>query len=94
VVEALCAGLMVLVHDCPHFKWLVQDEDCLVDMSVPGNLTTRLRELFARRKNLCNGSQQRAATASQRFDWNSVAPAYAEMYRKVASLKSFSADTQ
>jgi glycosyltransferase involved in cell wall biosynthesis len=94
VVEALCAGLMVLVHDCPHFKWLVQDNNCLVDMNVPGNLTARLRELFALRNDLCNGSHQRAATASQRFDWNLVAPAYVEMYRKVAAMSASTFDNQ
>jgi len=94
VVEALCAGLMVLVHDCPHFKWLVQDNNCLVDMNVPGNLTARLRELFALRNDLCKGSHQRAATASQRFDWNSVAPSYAEMYRKVAAMSASASDNQ
>jgi glycosyltransferase involved in cell wall biosynthesis len=87
VIEALCAGLMVLVHDCPHFQWLVQDPDCLVDMSVPGNLTARLREILARRENLRCQAQARAATASQRFDWRSLAPAYFDMYRKVAALK-------
>jgi glycosyltransferase involved in cell wall biosynthesis len=88
VVEALCTGLMVLVHDCPHFKWLVQDQNCLVDMSVPGNLTARLRELLARREDLCSREQARAAAASKRFDWRSLASAYVEMYCKVAALKS------
>jgi glycosyltransferase involved in cell wall biosynthesis len=87
VLEALCAGLMVLVHDCPHFKWLVQDQDCLVDMSLPGNLTARLRELLARREDLRSRAQARADTASQRFDWRTLAPAYFDMYRKVAALK-------
>jgi glycosyltransferase involved in cell wall biosynthesis len=86
-VEALCAGLMVLVHDCPHFRWLVEDRECLVDMSVPGSLTVRLRELLLRKEDWCSRAQARAATASQRFDWRSLVSAYVEMYRKVADMK-------
>jgi len=56
-------------------------------MSLPGNLTARLRELLARREDLRSGAQVRADTASQRFDWRALAPAYFDMYRKVAALK-------
>jgi len=87
VVEALCAGLPVLVHDCPHFKWLVQDQNCLVDMNVTGNLTRRLTELLASKEDLNAGTQSRAKIASQRFDWRSLLSAYVEMYRRVAKLK-------
>lgn len=87
IIEGLSTGLPVLVHNSPHFKWLVQEQDCLVDMSAPGNLTARLRELLARRESLCSRAQARAATASQRFDWRSLTTDYFEMYRKVAALK-------
>jgi glycosyltransferase involved in cell wall biosynthesis len=89
VAEALCTGLMVLTHDCPHFKWLVQEHDGLVDMLAKGNLAARLRELIARRGDLPGRSQARAAAARQRFDWSRIAPAYVEMYRKVAALENF-----
>jgi glycosyltransferase involved in cell wall biosynthesis len=88
VAEALCTGLMVLTHDCSHFKWLVQDHDGLVDMRVKGNLTARLRELIARRDDLPSRTQARAAAARQRFDWSLIAPAYLEMYRKVAAMEN------
>ncbi len=86
VEEALCCGLMVLTHDCPHFEWLVQDRECLIDMSMPGSLTARLRELAARTENLSNRAQKRAETVRQRFDWSALVPAYLAMYRKVAAL--------
>jgi len=87
VAEALCSGVMVLTHNSPHFEWLVQDHDCLVDMRAPGNLAARLRELSARREDFSSRAQARAETARQRLDWRWLAPAYVEMYRKVAALK-------
>lgn len=88
VAEALSSGIMVLTHNSPHFEWLVQDPDCLVDMSAPGNLTARLRELTARGEGFCGRSPARAESARQRLDWRCLTPAYVEMYRKVAGLKS------
>jgi glycosyltransferase involved in cell wall biosynthesis len=86
VVEALCSGALVLTHDSPHFQWLVQDTDCLVDMRLPGNLMTRLRELIEQREGLSSRAKVRTASVRQRFDWRTLKPAYIEMYRKVASL--------
>ena len=86
VVEAISAGLMVLVHDTPHFEWLTQDRDCLVDMRVPGKLRDRLKELMLKREDLSSRLQARAATARRRFDWRSLTQEYVELYGKVASL--------
>lgn len=87
VVEAMCAGTMVLTHDCAHFQWLVEDRDCLVDMSTPGMLCARLLELRAKPEYLCQGRRQWAQAARTRFEWRNLAPAYLEMYRRVAAMK-------
>ena len=86
VVEAISAGLMVLAHDTPHFEWLIQDRDCLIDMRVPGRLTSRLHELASNSNDLSSRLQARAASAHRRFDWLSLTPAYVELYGKVANL--------
>jgi glycosyltransferase involved in cell wall biosynthesis len=85
VVEALCSGLTVLAHDCRHFEWLIGDREDLVDMSRPGNLTTRLRELIGSRNSLPVRRQQRVEAACRRFDWDALAPAYIDMYQHVAA---------
>ena len=84
MVEAQCSGVPVLTHNSPHFEWLVGDRDSLLDMSVPGNLTARLRELAGRRQELAGPAQARAESVRRRFDWSSLKPAYLEMYRKLA----------
>ena len=87
IVEALSTGLPVLVHSSAHFAWLVQDSDCLVDMSAQGELAGRLRGLHARRADLRRCAELRAATAADRFDWHSLVSAYVDMYRKVGALQ-------
>lgn len=86
IVEALCSGLIVLAHDAPHFSWLIQDDDCLLNMSAQGELAARLGELMVNNEELSHGAAARSASVRDRFDWRSVTPAYIEMYRKVASL--------
>ena len=85
VAEALCSGLTVLAHDCPHFEWLIQDRESLVDMSRPESLAARLRDLPARRSEISARAKQRAAAACGRFDWRAIAPAYVDMYDRVGA---------
>jgi glycosyltransferase involved in cell wall biosynthesis len=84
VVEALSTGLMVLAHNSLHYQWLIQDRDCLVDMNGPGRLTARLRELITHPEKLSLSAQARISSVRQRFDWQSLTPAYIKMYHKVA----------
>jgi glycosyltransferase involved in cell wall biosynthesis len=86
IIEALCSGLPVLTHNAPHFEWLVEDADCLLDMSQPGVLAARLRQLAQRRDSLAEKTHQRTASVRQRFEWRLLGPRYAEMYRKVAAM--------
>lgn len=88
IVEAVCSGLMVLVHDSPHFEWLLQDRKCLMDMSVAGNLSARLRELRDRSESLTSVLAGRAASMRRRFDWTVLAPLYKDMYRRVSGVAS------
>jgi glycosyltransferase involved in cell wall biosynthesis len=86
VVEALSTGLLVLMHDSPHFQWLAGDVECFVNMAEPGRLAARLRELMARPE-LVRRSPERSAEIRRRFDWQSLKPTYLEMYRKVADAQ-------
>jgi hypothetical protein len=76
-----------VAHDSPHFRWLVDDPDCLIDMGAAGNLSARLAQLSAGRATLCRRSPERARRARARFDWGSLAPQYVGMYRRVAAAE-------
>lgn len=74
-VEAMAAGLPVVVHDSPHFAWLVGDEGQLADMTRPGALAGALAGLPAEA-----GERNRARAAD--FDWAAVGPGYVDMYER------------
>jgi len=85
VVEALCSGIPVLVHDSPHFEWLTQGRECLVDMSGTGNLEAKLKDIASRREEYAARSEQKAADIRRWLDWSSLAGAYVAMYRRLAA---------
>jgi len=85
LVEAMCSGTMVMAHDSPHFRWLLGDAACVVDMTTPGALAKRLDALRRVRSNR-DEATLRADSARQRFDWSVVKAAYVEMYRRLADV--------
>lgn len=84
ICESLCAGLPVLAHDTPHFRWLTGSPDYLVDMTVSGALAERLDKVRAGRGELAARARERAPEFRPRFDWRSLGPDYVELYRKLA----------
>lgn len=84
IVEAASTGLPVLVHDLPHFQWLVPNPACWVDMTAPGALAARLQALMDHPADRA-GVQARHAVR-ERFSWHSLRPQYAALYEKVAGL--------
>lgn len=77
-VEAMAAGLPLLLHDAPHFRWLVDDERQLVDFREPGALQRGLAALPA---DAATRNRSRAAA----FDWAALRPAYLGVYEHVLS---------
>lgn len=84
IVEAASTGLPVLVHDLPHFQWLVPNPACWVDMTVPGALAARLQALQAQPDS--RAALQAAGLVRERFSWHSLRAQYGALYAKVAAL--------
>jgi glycosyltransferase involved in cell wall biosynthesis len=80
IVEASIAGLPVLTHDAPHFRWLFPEADDHVDMTRPGALAARLVEL---RDPARRAARRRSASTRDRFGWDRLRDRYLEMYDKV-----------
>lgn len=85
IVEALCSGLPVLVHDSAHFRWLVGSDGSTVDMAEAGALTRRLQSL----QHTPASAWQRpdVAHVRARFDWPVLAPAHARLYRQLSQAR-------
>ena len=83
-VEAMAAGTPVLVHDCPHFRWLLGDPGNLVDMATPGRLSARLEHL--RGEPEPRAALRHPERIREKLDWNVLGSAYIDFYRRVAAL--------
>lgn len=85
-VEAQLSGLPALVHDAPHFRWLLgAGSPRFADMRSPEAIAAALNEIFAGFDTMrANVAAARSALA-HRYDWNELAPAYIEMYQRAAS---------
>ncbi len=81
IVEALCCGLPVLVHDSVHFRWLVGENGQTVDMARPGALAQRLRDWL--RLHPSARPRPDVSRVRARFDWLALQPAYVDLYRQV-----------
>lgn len=86
IVEALSAGLPVVVHDSPHFRWLAGAAGRFVDVRDAGAFAAALRAAV---RELDDGAGRgadamRAQQAAARFDWEAVLPAYLSMYARVS----------
>jgi glycosyltransferase involved in cell wall biosynthesis len=88
IVEALSAGLPVITHDSPHFRWLAGDAGCFADMQETGSLAHELAALLGGDATALARSGAHAACARERFDWNEVAETYAAMYAAIAGRRA------
>lgn len=81
-VEAMCAGLPVLVHRSEHFAWLVGEEGCLVDMAAAGELAARLQVLGSEDGGGRKVGVRLRERAAARFAWDRLRGGYVEMYAR------------
>jgi glycosyltransferase involved in cell wall biosynthesis len=86
IVEAMCAGLPVLMHRNAHFRWLAGSHSCHVDMTQPRALAGRLAVLAADRQGLVSMGETLRTQAVRRFDWSNLKQRYIGMYRSVLAL--------
>ncbi|WP_311268069.1 glycosyltransferase family 4 protein [Sphingobium sp. WCS2017Hpa-17] len=81
IVEAAAAGLPVILHDAPHFRWLLPNSACWIDMTAPGALATLLTRIAADPAERHRRQMQDHARAT--YDWAALRPAYADLYRSM-----------
>lgn len=84
IVEAASCGLPVIIHDGPHFRWLVPNPNCWIDAAPAGALAAKLRQVMADPAALA--AMRADAVTNERFSWHRLRPQYADLYRHVAAL--------
>jgi glycosyltransferase involved in cell wall biosynthesis len=79
--EALASGLPVVAHDMPRVRWIVGDQEFLVDTNDPAAIATSLERA---RRSEQDARLQRVARA-RRFSWDTIAGEYRQFFMDVLS---------
>jgi len=79
ILEAMAAGLPVLVHNDRSFRWVVGDQEGLVDMAEAGALANGITQLAALPSDQL-GKNLSERTRS-RFDWEGLKLDYIDLYQ-------------
>lgn len=87
LTEAMGAGLPLLVHPHPTARWIVDNPDCLVDMTIKGQLSTSLSRLI-KQPDLLRTISERNLAVFQRFEWKNLVPEYFRMYAQFCATPS------
>jgi glycosyltransferase involved in cell wall biosynthesis len=88
ILEACCSGLPVITHNASHFQWLIGDTSLMADMTIPGKMANLVRTVMATpRAESAARITEIAQTIRRRFDWESLASQYVDMYTRVAEMR-------
>jgi glycosyltransferase involved in cell wall biosynthesis len=79
--EALACGLPIVAHDMPRVRWIVGDEEFLVDTNDPAAIAASLERA---RRSEHDARLQRVAQA-RRLSWDTIAGEYRQFFSDVLS---------
>jgi glycosyltransferase involved in cell wall biosynthesis len=79
--EALACGLPIVAHDMPRVRWIVGDEEFLVDTNDPAAIAASLERA---RRSEQDARLQRVARA-KRFSWDAIAGEYRQFFIDILS---------
>ncbi len=77
--EALACGLPIVAHDMPRVRWIVGDEEFLVDTNDPAAIAASLE--LARRAG--DDARSRRIARARRFSWDTIAAEYRQFFMDV-----------
>lgn len=86
-LEALIHGLPCVVHDAPVMRYVLGEEGTFADLSQPGQLTQTLRTVLCQPQTQEQIGQRRDYVR-KRFSWDTLAPAYFQMFQQCLSSQS------
>ena len=84
MIEGASTGLPVLTHNAPHFRWLLNNEACSIDMSIPGELSRKVTEILSSRRQIA--VMNISDSIKSRYDWNHLKQIYLDLYEITAAI--------
>ena len=84
IIEGASTGIPMLTHNAPHFIWLLGCDECSIDMSIKGALSSKINELVNNQNKLEN--MKVAGRILKNYHWNVLKKEYINMYLKASSI--------
>jgi glycosyltransferase involved in cell wall biosynthesis len=81
--EAMGASLPLLLHPHSTAKWLINCQDCFVDMTKPEKLHHTIQEIRDDKGRRFSIAQQNLQQFNEKFEWNVLRQSYLQMYEKI-----------
>lgn len=79
IIEAMRAGLPVVVHDRPLFQWITKQPDCCIDMTQPGALRHFLESRTGDPDWLAVKGRENRDTFCREFTWEGLRDRYVRL---------------
>jgi glycosyltransferase involved in cell wall biosynthesis len=80
-IEAMACGLPIVGHDSPRLRWIVGDDEFLLDTSDPAAVA---RHIGLAQRASASERQARVQKASS-FSWSKIGGSYREFLREVVA---------
>jgi glycosyltransferase involved in cell wall biosynthesis len=79
--EAMACGLPIVAHDMPRVRWIVGDEEFLVDTNDPAAIAASLE----RARSADHGAKSQRVARARRLSWDTIAGEYRQFFTDVLS---------
>ena len=84
IIEAAGYGIPILIHDAPHFQWLIPEDACRINMLEDGMLAEKLHQLVADKNGLSAMTVEEFAKNT--YAWPVLRDSYASLYRRMMDM--------
>jgi glycosyltransferase involved in cell wall biosynthesis len=78
-LEAMACGLPIVAHDSSRTRWIVGDDEYLLDAESPAEIARRIEAAFNARRPIDGGCPEKA----MKFAWHRIGSQYRDFLRRV-----------
>jgi glycosyltransferase involved in cell wall biosynthesis len=79
ILEAMQAGLPVLLHDNPLFRWILKQDDCCINMEKEGMLSSKINSFMEKDGWISEKASLNRKIFLEHYTWSAVKEKYLEL---------------